>query len=114
MQSEALGLMLRSIRKLKPELSIILFTGYSIETVPQDALDHVIPYLDLLIDGEYVDSLNDGIGLRGSSNQRFHYLTEKLEPFREEIENGQRQREIHLISEYEVLTIGIPPRATEH
>ena len=112
LQSKALGQLLYSLRKLKPELSIILYTGYSWEDIPQDATDHVIPFIDLLIDGVYVDSLNDGKGLRGSSNQKFHYLTDKLIPFQGEIENGKREREIHLLSQYEVLTIGIPPKVS--
>jgi anaerobic ribonucleoside-triphosphate reductase activating protein len=63
--------------------------------------------LDLLIDGEYIDSLNDGVGLRGSSNQRFLFLTDRLEPYREQLERGSRTFEMSITDEG-IFTIGIP------
>lgn len=33
--------------------------------------------IDILIDGEYVDELNDGKALRGSSNQIVHFLSKR-------------------------------------
>ena len=109
MQCEALSALLKTLRESLPNLSIILYTGYTKDNLPADAKAHVIPYVDLLIDGEYEDSLNDGKGLRGPSNQHLYFITDKLSAYRDELENGQRIREIHLLSEYEVLTIGIPP-----
>lgn len=109
LQCEALSALLKTLRESLPNLSIILYTGYTKDNLPADAKAHVIPYVDLLIDGEYEDSLNDGKGLRGSSNQQLYFITDKLSAYRDELENGQRIREIHLLSEYEVLTIGIPP-----
>lgn len=113
LQSESLGELLRDVRARRPELSVILFTGYKIEELPQASREEVIPYVDLLVDGEYVASLNDGFGLRGSSNQRFLFLTDKLLPYKEELEKGERKREMHLLSDYELLTIGIPPVVTK-
>ena len=54
---------------------IIVFSGYKIEELKQMQSTYVDKTLDLiavLIDGEYVDEQNDGIGIRGSSNQRIH------------------------------------------
>ena len=54
---------------------IIVFSGYKIEELKQMQSTYVDKTLDLisvLIDGEYVDEQNDGIGIRGSSNQRIY------------------------------------------
>lgn len=66
--------------------------------------------IDLLIDGEYIPELNDGIGLRGSSNQRFHFLTERLVDFRNELEYGERKAETYWTDEERrwLVTIGVP------
>jgi organic radical activating enzyme len=51
---------------------IICFTGFTIEELEGSALA-CLPYIDLLIDGRYVQSLRYRNGLAGSSNQRFHF-----------------------------------------
>lgn len=54
---------------------IIVFSGYKIEELKQmnsDVVNGILDSISVLIDGEYVDELNDGIGIRGSSNQRVH------------------------------------------
>ena len=89
---------------------MILFTGYKLQDIQNATVCNILNYVDLLIDGEYIDELNSNeIGLRGSSNQTFHFLTERLLPNKEEITKGPRKREMRMIGEYEMLTIGIPP-----
>ena len=61
---------------------------------------------DVLIDGPYVRSLNDGKGLRGSNNQRIMNLTSRLSRF--DLANAAKQLEIH-IRDREIMLIGIPP-----
>lgn len=54
---------------------IIVFSGYKIEELKQmnsDFINDILDSISVLIDGEYVDELNDGIGIRGSSNQHVH------------------------------------------
>ena len=64
-------------------------------------------HIDLLIDGPYIEELNDGKGLRGSSNQRLHFLTNKLLPFKEHLEKGGRNNEVILESNG-MHIVGIP------
>ncbi len=111
LQAKALVQLLETVRRERPALTVILFTGYRLEEIRETDKNVVLDYIDLLIDGEYVDEENsDDIGLRGSANQRFHFLTERLRPFEEEITQGERRREMHMIGDYELLTIGIAPR----
>jgi len=53
---------------------IIIYTGYTLHELELKKSVHINRILELisvLIDGEYVDSLNDGKGLRGSSSANF-------------------------------------------
>lgn len=51
---------------------IICFTGFVIEELSGAALE-CVDYLDLLIDGRFIEKLRYTSGLAGSSNQRFHF-----------------------------------------
>lgn len=110
LQADALIELLSLVKRRRPELNVILFTGYKLQDIQNATVSNILNYVDLLIDGEYIDELNSNeIGLRGSSNQTFHFLTERLLPNKEEITKGPRKREMRMIGEYEMLTIGIPP-----
>lgn len=59
-------------------LSTFMFSGYTIEEI--QALprgDAALALLDVLVDGRYRSDLRLGQGLRGSSNQRVHLLSNR-------------------------------------
>lgn len=107
LQSHSLALLLDIVLSVRPELNVILFSGYKKEQLTSKDSLKLLSKVDLLIDGEYIDEKNDNIGLRGSSNQRFLFLTNRLLDKKKEIVFGKRKREIHMLKEYEILTIGI-------
>jgi anaerobic ribonucleoside-triphosphate reductase activating protein len=77
LQAEALAELVRQIRQKRP-MGVIVYTGYLYEELL--AMPEAKPFLDeidLLIDGPYVQALDDGKSLRGSSNQRVIPLTEQ-------------------------------------
>lgn len=54
---------------------IIIYTGYQLDelrTKKSPPIESILSHIAVLIDGEYRDDLNDGVGLRGSSNQTIH------------------------------------------
>ncbi len=66
--------------------------------------------IDLLIDGPYIETLNDGLSLRGSANQGLHLLTERYANVIEKHYcQPRRAVELHL-QDREVLLAGIPGR----
>lgn len=76
---------LASVAKLargKKDLNIICFTGYRYERLlkdpPNPGVAALLAEIDLLIDGPYIQSKSESIGLRGSANQRFIHLTNRL------------------------------------
>ena len=58
----------KRIRKENPEIKIWCYTGWLWEDIKNLP---IIPYLDVLVDGPYVENLRDvSLPWRGSSNQR--------------------------------------------
>lgn len=114
LQPESLDSLLTFLRE-KSELGIIIYTGYTIEQLREkndphinNVLDHLA---DLLIDGEYVEELNDGASLKGSSNQRVIHLTDRYRSWQPLYEGTKRDVEV-ILTAGESFLIGIPNKAT--
>jgi len=68
MQAEALAGVLKLVREEWPQFDIWVYTGYTFEEVRDRP---VMQYIDVLVDGPYVESLRDiSLAFRGSSKQR--------------------------------------------
>lgn len=108
--SQASGLAaLARLARQKKNLDLICFTGYRYERLlknpPNPGVPELLAEVDVLIDGPYVQSLNDSMGLRGSSNQRVIHLTPRLKAY--DLESGTRKVEIN-VGDGELGFIGIP------
>lgn len=82
LQAEDLCDLIDLVSERKPELTFMSYSGYRLEWLRargQDGFDSLLKRLDILIDGPYVERLNDGRLWRGSSNQRIHLLTDRHE-----------------------------------
>ncbi len=76
LQAKGLAELIRLVRSGFPETGVIIFTGYLYEELLKDETSRrLLDETDLLIDGAYVEELNDGGAMRGSSNQRLLYLS---------------------------------------
>ena len=68
-------------RRIKTETdkTIWCWTGFTYEEILADShLSMLLPYLDVLVDGPYIEALRDTqLHFRGSSNQRIIYLREQ-------------------------------------
>ncbi len=107
LQAEALVSLLSMVREYRPELTVLIFTGFNLENLDSPMARKVLEMTDVLIDGKYIDSLNDGIGLRGSSNQRIHFLSDRLTAYEEEMNKGKRSIEVSFHNKV-IDIIGIP------
>lgn len=101
-----------SLIRSKKDLDIICFTGFRYEQLlnspPGPGVDTLFGQIDLLIDGPYIERLNNNRGLRGSSNQRFIFLSDRLKSF--DLASHPRKAEIHLM-DGSVQMVGIPSPA---
>jgi anaerobic ribonucleoside-triphosphate reductase activating protein len=112
LQAESLATLIRRVRKIRPSLSTIAFSGFTLAQLRRKALaepgiDDLLEQLDVLIDGLYSADLNDGAGLRGSSNQRMYFLTSRYKDRTDEFERAPREIEIHVLKE-DMLMVGVP------
>ncbi len=102
------------IARSEKELDVICFTGYRYEQLIKFPKETGVPdflkEIDVLIDGPYIQALNTGIGLRGSENQNFIYLTDRLGFF--DFQSTPRRLEINIL-ENEILMVGIPPKSID-
>ncbi len=75
-------------RRIKSETSktIWCYTGFTYEEIASDPrLGMILPYLDVLVDGPFVEALRDPeLHFRGSSNQRIIHLVDGLPVSNEE------------------------------
>lgn len=62
---------LKEIKDRFPDKSVWLYTGNLIEYVLNCDMKKALPYIDVLVDGKYIDELSDvSLTLYGSTNQR--------------------------------------------
>lgn len=93
------------------DVTVICYTGYPLERLigrraPLPGVAALLARIDVLIDGPYMAGLDDGRGLRGSTNQRVHHLTGRLSGY--PFETSPREVELR-IGTTEALLVGVPP-----
>ena len=104
-QPEELFYLLTKIKQLDLSDGVIVFTGYTIDEIRvREELNKSLDYIDVLIDGLYVEEKRTLSGLAGSSNQEFYFLTDKIS--RDKIVIDQ-EVEIHSLGELIQIT-GFP------
>jgi len=111
MQASPLYHLIKLLRESRTNLNVICFTGFRyqdlIKTPPSPMVINFLDEIDVLIDGPYIASKNDNNGLRGSSNQKIYYLSDKLIDF--DFNLNPRKIEIDLY-DGEAFIVGIPPK----
>lgn len=65
---------LKRVSTTLPDKDVWLYTGYTLEEIRGDP---ILQYVDVLVDGSFIQELRDvGLSFRGSRNQRILYLKE--------------------------------------
>ena len=78
-QEEELLELLFLLKEIKLPKGIILFTGFSRNEIRENPIrEKCLEYIDVLIDGRYIDELKLDQSLRGSSNQEFYFFSNKI------------------------------------
>ncbi len=109
LQAKGLFQLIQRMQSIRP-INIICFTGFQFETLqtspPNLDVAELLTSIDLLIDGPYIENKNDNLGLRGSTNQRFIFLTDKLSSF--DFKSSMRKVE-YQVMDGNLLMVGVPP-----
>ncbi len=111
LQASGLAALVNRAREIR-ELSVITYTGYTLDELreepPGPGVDELLDATDVLIDGRFKISLEDNKGIRGSSNQRIHYLTDWIKPLDYDFVGREREAEI-FVEDGGILVLGVPP-----
>ncbi len=100
--------------KTQSDLTLVCYTGRTLAqllaTPAGSSQDRVLGAIDILIDGPYVESLNDGSLWRGSSNQKVHFLSDRYVDWRKEVDLAKsRELEVRMKADGSFDLTGIPP-----
>lgn len=107
MQASRLVKIIAAVKLRRPELDVVVFTGFKLKELDWIEAKEFLELIDVLIDGKYIEKYNDNRGLRGSSNQQVNYLTEKLKRYKHYFEEKERGIEIHVYNQHQTI-IGVP------
>ncbi len=96
-------------------LSILCYTGRTLEqlerALPHPLRQSILDCLDVLIDGPYIEALNDGGIWRGSSNQKIHFLSPRYRHLEASVSTStERRLEARIGASGSLELTGIPPR----
>lgn len=71
---------LAELATLLPGLSVVIFTGYTLEELRKPAHKALLSRSDILVAGRYIEEHRSlDLPLRGSSNQVIHFLTHRYQ-----------------------------------
>lgn len=111
LQAKALSELIHKIKE-KQEYSVVIYTGCIYEELKQSGDSYTLKLLefcDLLIDGPYIEELNDGKNLRGSSNQRALALSDRYKA--EASEYGTKPAEVEIfVHDGRLNMVGVPSK----
>lgn len=84
----------KEIKDKFPTKTIWLYTGYTFnEIVDSISMINILKYIDVIIDGEFIESLKDpNLRWRGSSNQNVIYVKRKINRLTECLNNSDHDQ----------------------
>ena len=107
LQPDELLSLVEEIRKIGIT-DILIYTGFSFEELCENPLTKkIVDLLGAIVDGEYIDELNDNRGIKGSSNQRLFVIDKSLSERYKDFESAKRQSEV-INNGGKIWSIGIP------
>lgn len=109
LQAEALSQLVMMIKKHCPDIGVIVYTGYFYEQLSDLSYGkELLELCDLIIDGPYIQELDDGKALRGSSNQRVISITSRYKDYLYLYGADKRKVQLDNKNKQEIKQIGLP------
>jgi len=104
---------------------LLIYSGYTLKQLQakeSESIQEVLQQISVLVDGRYVEALNDNGALRGSSNQHVHFLNgahkDKYETLLQQPRQGQhvfyQENLSSSSSSNHALFLGIPPKSYQN
>lgn len=114
LQFKALKRLVESIA-INTNLDIMLYSGFRLENLYEEfgheEMDNFFKYIDIFIDGEYIEELDSGSMYRGSDNQNIYMFTTKYREYYDAICHAKnRNIEFEMTDGGKIHMAGIPPK----
>jgi anaerobic ribonucleoside-triphosphate reductase activating protein len=107
-QADGLFELSAAIKNLNFDGDILVYTGYTYDELLNMGYGlKTLKFIDVLIDGKYVDAMNDNVGIRGSANQRIIIINRHFSDRYSNADNGKRNNQILNLNGL-LISIGIP------
>ncbi len=114
LQAESLSRLIDRVLK-KRDIGVIVYSGYTLQELhwldsfeKKQGVRDLLDRADILIDGPYIQEMDDGLSLRGSKNQVIHQLTGRYDAVMKQYYGQPRRNvELHLLKD-EIFLAGIP------
>ena len=93
-------------------LNVMAYTGYCLAELRNDReRSRILPFIDILIDGPYVESEDHGELWRGSANQQVHFLSERGSALKKMFDGKfGRELEFEFRQGLQFSFTGVPPK----
>ena len=115
LQADRVCELVKLVKRTRPEMSLMLYTGFTYEELQgsgEESVTELLSLADVLIDGRYTEELNDDAGLRGSSNQRIIHLTDRYRGSGE-LDPGGARTGTFVTMNGRMFMVGVPNKETE-
>lgn len=117
-QADKVLLLLENIKSVKSDFGVIMYSGYTYDQLigsgEKDIVTLLGQYVDLLIDGEYIRELDDDLGIRGSSNQRLVFLTDRYRFAEKQLDSGRARQNDFFLRGNRIQMVGVPSQAAKN
>lgn len=108
LQAQALCKLITAVKKRR-DVGVIIYTGYLYEQLSELPYGkELVGLCDLIVDGPYIQELDDGKALRGSSNQRVIPVTDRYKDYLSLYGQGDRMVQTDSKNKLEIKNIGLP------
>ena len=111
LQAQALCALMEQLRRER-DIGVVIYTGYTLaelQNSPDPWVKNLLGQCDLLVDGAYIEVLNDGKNGRGSANQNAIPLTNRYRAWAETVGTKPAQVEFFW-KEEKISMVGVPTR----
>ena len=115
-QADRLCSLLETVKKERSDFGVIIYTGYTCDELKNSGEEAVLKLLemtDILIDGPYIEELDDNAGLRGSSNQNVRFLTNHYAENAKQYNKPSGRRVSFIFTDDRTRMIGVPSQAAK-
>lgn len=104
LQQEALCELIDLVRA-KKDFGVIIYTGMKYSEINNSPLAQ---RCDLIIDGEYIEELNDDKSMRGSSNQNAVCITDRYQRYVDQYYGVPGRKVEFVLNNHQISLVGIP------